>query len=95
MESITGTGNLVTEEGVKENVVITNLNRRLMPIIHYPMGDPAERIDYSLRKFRLCGRGAVGRVSLKGIISSSFKNEKVNGFQVLLRRAQGMDEMFF
>ena len=33
--------------------------------------------------------------SLKEIVLTSLKNEKVNGFQVLLRRAQGMDEMVF
>lgn len=104
MELITDTGDLITSEGVKGNVVITNLSRRLMPIIRYPMGDAAEWIDYSARKFRLCGRGAVGvrvgpasydMASLKEIVSISLKNEKVNGFQVLLRRTKGMDEMVF
>lgn len=44
MELLTDTGDLITEEGVKGNVVITNLIRRLMPIIRYPMGDAAEWI---------------------------------------------------
>ena len=75
-----------------------------MPIIRYPMGDAAEWIDYSARKFRLCGRGAVGvrvrpasydMASLKEIVSISLKDEKVNGFQVLLSRTKGMDEMVF
>lgn len=104
MELIADTGDLITAEGVKGNVVITNLTRRLMPVIRYPMGDVAEWVDYDSRKFRLCGRGAVGvRVglisydmsSLKEIIASSLRDEKVNGFQVLLRRARGMDEMVF
>ncbi len=68
------------------------------------MGDAAEWVDYSSRKFRLCGRGDVGvrigtasydMASLKEIVSISLKDEKVNGFQVLLRRAKGMDEMIF
>ena len=104
MELVTDTGDLITAEGVRGNVVITNLNRRLMPVIRYPMGDAAEWIDYSSRRFRLCGRGAVGvRVgpasydmeSLKEIVSNALENEKVNGFQVLLKRAKGMDEMVF
>ena len=104
MELITDIGNLITEEGIKGNIVITSLTRRLMPVIRYPMGDAAEWVDYRARKFRLCGRGSVGvRVgpasydlaSLKEIVSSSLKNETVNGFQVLLNRAQGMDEMVF
>lgn len=60
MELVSDTCNLITEEGVKGDVVITNLTRRLMPIIRYPMGDAAEWVDYESRKFRLCGRGAVG-----------------------------------
>lgn len=68
------------------------------------MGDAADWVDYSSWKFRLCGRGAVGvrigptpydMTSLKEIISTSLKYEKVNAFQVLLRRAQEMDEMVF
>lgn len=104
MELVGDTGDLITAEGVKGNVVITNLTRRLMPIIRYPMGDAAEWVDYGSRKFRLCGRGAVGvrvgpasydMASFKEIIVSSLRDEKVNGFQVLLRRAKGMDEMVF
>ena len=104
MELITDIGDSITEEGVIGNVVITNLTRRLMPIIRYPMGDAAEWVDYSSRKFRLCGRGAVGvrlgptsydMTSLRQLVSNSLKGENVNGFQVLLRRAHGLDEMVF
>ena len=104
MELITDGGESITAEGIKGNIVITNLARHLMPIIRYPMGDVAEWIDYESRKFRLCGRGAVGvrlgptsydMVSLKEIVTSSLRNEKCNGFQVLLRRANGKDEMVF
>lgn len=77
--------------------MITNLTRCLMSFIRYPMGDAAGWVDYSSRKIRPDGSGAVGvrvrlasydRASLKEIVSKSWKNEKVNGFQVLLRRAQ-------
>lgn len=104
MELTTDTGDLITAEGVEGNIVITNLTRRLMPVIRYPMGDAAEWVDYGSRKFRLRGRGSVGvRVgpasydltSLKEIVLISLKGENVNGFQVLLRRAQGKDEMVF
>lgn len=86
------------------NVVIPNLTRCLMSIIRYPMGDAAEWVDYGSRKIRPYGRGAVGvmvglalydRASLEEIVSNSWKDGKVNGFQVLLRRAQRMDEMVF
>lgn len=104
MEIITDGGELITAEGIKGNIVITNLARRLMPVIRYPMGDVAEWIDYESRKFRLCGRGAVGvrlgpasydMVSLKEIVTGSLKDEQCSGFQVLLRRANEKDEMVF
>ena len=104
MELITDGGELITAEGIKGNIVVTNLARRLMPIIRYPMGDAAEWIDYESRRFRLCGRGAVGvrlgptsydLFSLKEIVTSSLTDEKCNGFQILLRRANGKDEMVF
>ena len=37
MELVTDDGEPITEEGVRGNKVITNLVRRLMPIIRYPM----------------------------------------------------------
>ena len=104
MELITDGGEVITAEGIKGNIIITNLTRHLMPIIRYPMGDVAEWTDYKSRKFRLCGRGAVGvrlgpnsydMVSLKEIVTSSLKDEQCRGFQVLLRRANERDEMVF
>ena len=104
MELITDGGELITAEGIKGNIVITNLARRLMPVIRYPMGDVAEWTDYESRKFRLCGRGAVGvrlgpasydMRSLKEIVTTSLKDEQCNGFQVLLRRGNEKDEMVF
>ena len=95
MELISDTGEVITTEGVKGNVVVTNLKRRCMPVIRYPMGDIAEWVDYNSRSFHLRGRGAVGvrigptsydMTSLKEIVSNSLKDEIVSGFQVLLKR---------
>lgn len=81
MELITNTGDLITEEGVKGNVVITNLIRRLMPIIRYPMDDAAECVDYRSRRFRLCGRGAVGvRVGPASYDMTSLKEISIEFF---------------
>lgn len=60
MEVVTDTEEVITEEGMRGNVVITNLVRRLMPVIRYPRGDVAGWIYYPSRKFRLYGRGTVG-----------------------------------
>ena len=104
MELITDSGEVITAEGIKGSIIITNLARRLMPVIRYPMGDVAEWTDYESRKFRLCGRGGVGvrlgptsydMVSLKEIVRTSLGDEQCSGFQVLLRRANEKDEMVF
>ncbi|KAL8811530.1 MAG: hypothetical protein Q9200_001722 [Gallowayella weberi] len=104
MELITDRGEMITKEGIRGDVVVTNLDRRLMPIIRYPTGDVAEWVDYSKLKFHVCGRAPVvvrlGSASyemerLKDIVSTTLKNERVNSFQVVLRRANGLDEMIF
>ena len=51
---------------------------------------------YLLIKARLTPKSRLDdTTSLKGIVSNALKDEKVNGFQVLLRRSHGMDEMVF
>ena len=37
MEQVTDDGEPITEEGIRGNIVITNLVRRVTPIIHYPL----------------------------------------------------------
>lgn len=63
MELTTDDGHLIEENGVRGGIIITNLERRLMPIIRYPMGDVAEWVDFNHRTFRLCGRG--GQVGIR------------------------------
>ncbi len=85
--------------------MITNLERRLMPIIRYPMGDVAEWVDYNRRKFRLCGRGgsvgvrlgptAYDLTGLKQVLSNVLNDEPMNGFQIIVQRRGAMDEMVF
>ena len=104
MELVTDEGQVITENGIRGNVVITNLLRRLMPVIRYPMGDMAEWMDYSLRKFRLCGRGMVavrlGPTSyeltiLKTVVSNVMEKGSYNGFQTIIKRKHGLDQMVF
>ena len=104
MELISDDGQSITEVGIRGHIVVTNLVRRLMPIIRYPMGDVAEWTDYSSHKFRLCGRGMVAvRIgdysfdmsTLKTVVSNVMTSDAVNGFQVIVRREEGMDVMIF
>ena len=59
----TETGEPVTETGKPGTIVVTNLQRRLMPIIRYPVGDRGEWLDAAdqpARRFRLLGRTEEG-----------------------------------
>jgi phenylacetate-CoA ligase len=57
------TNQVITEAHRPGRIVITNLTRRLMPMIRYPVGDRAmwvENVDSKDRKFILLGRAEEG-----------------------------------
>ena len=94
------TGEPVTEPGRAGRVVITDLVRRLQPVIRYPVGDLAEWVDPDARTFRLLGRsdeGArVGPVTLylddlRSIVEQAVG--PVSGMQVVLRRQEAKDQL--
>ena len=60
MEIIDEAGNPIKENGKSGSVVVTNLYRRLQPLLRYPCGDIASWVDYEKETFHLHGRGAVG-----------------------------------
>ncbi|WP_293931723.1 phenylacetate--CoA ligase family protein [Iodobacter sp.] len=98
------TGKPIEEEGQTGVLVVTNLQRRLMPLIRYPTGDLAvwcEPTDTKQRKFALRGRASQGyRVRLGTL---SLFPEEIGGivkahlgpasWQLLLARADGMDSL--
>ncbi|KAH7062592.1 AMP-dependent synthetase/ligase [Macrophomina phaseolina] len=64
-------GRAVAEPGVPGALVVTNLERRLMPVVRYPSGDRAEWLDVAKRVFRVLGRD--GRTALRlGPVSLDF-----------------------
>ena len=104
MEIVSSAGEVITEEGNRGQIVVTNFMRRLMPIIRYPMGDLAEWVNYGERQFQFVGREAVGArvgmvsydlTDLRTVVSNVLKDEAVNGFQVLVRQTNSRDEMVF
>ena len=104
MELLTDTNEPIMEEGKRGNVVITNLTRRLMPIIRYPTGDMAEWTDFKKGIFRLRGRGQVGvrigmmnydMANLREVVSTALRDDGLLGFQVLATRKNGKDGMTF
>jgi phenylacetate-CoA ligase len=96
------TGEPVTEPGRPGRVVTTDLTRRLMPVIRYPVGDMAEWVDVADHRFRLLGRadeGArVGPVTVylddvRGLVESVLDGLPTAGVQLVLRRREAKDEL--
>lgn len=96
------TGEPIEEPGRPGQVVATDLARRLMPIVRYPVGDLAEWVDFPARRFRLLGRSAegarVGPVTvyledLRGVVAEVDEDRQIGDAQVVLRHRDERDEL--
>lgn len=94
------TGEPLTRNGVEGRVVVTDLRRRLMPIIRYPVGDRAEWTDAAAGHFRILGRAEegvrVGVVSLHtqdvhDLVRCADPTGRVIAVQLVVRRWDGRD----
>jgi len=99
VEIVTESGSTVTP-GVPGELVITNLNRRLMPIVRYSCGDRGEWVDYDARLFRLLGRQnmsvRLGPVSFDIVhIKQCIKRVlgHYDGMQAVVRRFEQKDQL--
>ncbi|MFJ7904240.1 phenylacetate--CoA ligase family protein [Streptomyces sp. NPDC096198] len=94
------TGLPIEKEGVPGRLVVTDLRRRLMPILRYPAGDRAEWVAPEEGLFRILGRAEegvrVGPVSLytqdvHDIVTAADAAGEVSGLQLVVRRQDGRD----
>ncbi|MFE3866423.1 phenylacetate--CoA ligase family protein [Streptomyces goshikiensis] len=90
----------IREAGRPGRVVVTQLYRRLMPIIRYPAGDRAEWTGSEGGSFRILGRTdegvRVGPVSLywkdaTNAVAEADTEDLVTGMQLVVRRWEGRD----
>ncbi|EST18804.1 hypothetical protein M878_43605 [Streptomyces roseochromogenus subsp. oscitans DS 12.976] len=90
----------VDGNGVPGRLVVTDLRRRLMPVLRYPAGDRAEWVDRDAGVFRILGRAEegvrVGPVSLytedvHDIVTAADTRGEVTGVQLVVRRRDGRD----
>ncbi|MFE9452241.1 phenylacetate--CoA ligase family protein [Streptomyces sp. NPDC006739] len=90
----------VADDGVPGRLVVTDLRRRLMPVLRYPVGDRAEWVDRRTGLFRILGRAEegvrVGPVSLytqdvHDIVTAADPRGEVTGLQLVVRRENGRD----
>lgn len=101
MEIIDEAGQPIKKNGKSGSVVVTNLYRRMQPLLRYPCGDVASWVDYDKETFRLHGRGAVGLkistthlplIFLREIIDEVFGDGVVKGSQFVARFATGTSQ---
>ncbi|ROQ99766.1 phenylacetate-CoA ligase [Streptomyces sp. 2132.2] len=94
------TGEPIREPGRPGRVVVTQLYRRLMPVIRYPAGDRAEWTGAEGGAFRILGRAEegvrVGPVSLyaqdvMNAVAEADARGLVTGTQLVVRRWEGRD----
>ncbi|WKX69211.1 phenylacetate--CoA ligase family protein [Streptomyces sp. XD-27] len=94
------TGQPIQEAGRAGRVVVTQLYRRLMPVLRYPAGDRAEWTDPESGCFRILGRAEegvrVGPVSLYAqdalaAVAEADSGGRVVGSQLVVRRWEGRD----
>ncbi|KAI0385709.1 hypothetical protein F5Y04DRAFT_244494 [Hypomontagnella monticulosa] len=94
-EIVTDGGTIIKEPGIKGNIVVTNLVRRLQPIIRYPIGDTAEWVDYESRTFKYHGKALLKiRLAntvldwslLESVVRSVIGVDISNRFQCVLRQ---------
>ncbi|RCH64891.1 phenylacetate--CoA ligase family protein [Streptomyces sp. SDr-06] len=94
------TGEPIRDTGRAGRVVVTQLFRRLMPVIRYPAGDRAEWTDVEGGVFRILGRAEegvrVGPVSLyaqdaQAAVAEADTEGRVMGMQLVVRRWEGRD----
>ncbi|MEV0445503.1 AMP-binding protein [Streptomyces spectabilis] len=93
-------GEPITEPGVPGKVVVSDLRRRLMPVLRYPAGDRAEWTGSAAGHFRILGRSQegvrVGPVSLytqdvHDLVRRADVAGHVTGVQLVLRHWDGRD----
>ncbi|MGW5253570.1 phenylacetate--CoA ligase family protein [Streptomyces sp. NPDC004012] len=94
------TGQPIQEKGVPGRLVVTDLRRRLMPILRYPAGDRAAWVARDTGVFRILGRAEegvrVGPVSLytqdvHDVVTAADAAGEVTGLQLVVRRQHGRD----
>ncbi|MES4891029.1 phenylacetate--CoA ligase family protein [Streptomyces sp. NPDC096012] len=92
----------VVDNGAPGRLVVTDLRRRLMPVLRYPAGDRAEWVDRDAGVFRILGRAEegvrVGPVSLytedvHEVVAGADVSSTVSGVQLVVRRRDGRDSL--
>lgn len=98
MQIVDDNGELITEPGIAGRLLMTNLTRKLMPIIRYPVGDMAKWHKHG-ESFEILGRADEGArigpvtVNRDDIASVISKLSDQISFQLVINRFEGKDQL--
>ncbi|WP_417336048.1 phenylacetate--CoA ligase family protein [Halobacteriovorax marinus] len=93
------TNEVILEENKVGRLIYTNLSRRLMPIVRYPVGDMASWTEVG-KRFSLLGRADEGarigavtvtRADIVNTAASMGEKQAISGVQLLIKRENGKD----
>ncbi|KAF6827215.1 amp-dependent synthetase ligase [Colletotrichum musicola] len=93
-------GKVVTTPGEPGSLVVTNVERRLMPIVRYPSGDRAAWVDPALGLFRVLDRDrtairlgpvSIDFVDLRRIVATVLGERPVGKIQAVVSRRDRKD----
>ncbi|KAI0175500.1 hypothetical protein GGR52DRAFT_314846 [Hypoxylon sp. FL1284] len=95
LEIVADDGTVIKQPGVRGNVVVTHLMRRLQPVVRFPVGDVAEWVDYESRTFKYHGPAST-KIQLatstldfslvKGVVDGALGTDVRGRFQCVLCR---------
>lgn len=92
----------IVENGSPGRLLITNIQKRLMPMVRYPSGDSACWIDFDARTFRLLGRDNVGvrlgptsidMLVIRKAVQTALRLSESCVLQVVVEREDAKDRM--
>lgn len=102
LELLDEDGSVIKVPGRTGRVVLSDLKRRLHPVVRYPMGDIAHWVDYQRKTFELLGRETVALkigslflalTKLRTLIAATLGEGVQDSFQCIVRRAAGKNEV--
>ncbi|KAK6834068.1 AMP-dependent synthetase/ligase [Apiospora arundinis] len=102
VEILDDDGHVVTSPGEAGRLIVTNVERRLMPIVRYPSGDRAAWVDASRGLFRILDRDrtairlgpvSIDLVDLRRVVTTATAGLPVGALQAVVSREERRDKL--
>ncbi|KAK8100410.1 hypothetical protein PG999_010784 [Apiospora kogelbergensis] len=102
VEILDGDGQAITSSGEAGRLIVTNVERRLMPIVRYPAGDRAAWVDATRGLFRILDRDrtairlgpvSVDFLDLRRVVAAAMAGLPVGALQAVVSREDRRDKL--